>query len=182
MSLAIIRRFAITSCRGKIEVDACRKIVSLSSLRLLSHGRTTVHATFAARNAQRTVHGRLFRSTAYLCKHDLKDEDRATVTADGDISTLQIKKRPPRRNRAVVNDDKAPKSSVSSPERGSILNGKKTCIYYEKENFPLLHQAWNVKALATAEEYNLEALAYGLLNQQLYIPSKISTSTNCKYL
>lgn len=37
---------------------------------------------------------------------------------------------------------------------------------------------WNVKALTTAEEYNLETLAYGLLDQQLYIPSKISTSTN----
>lgn len=39
-----------------------------------------------------------------------------------------------------------------------------------------------MKALATAEEYNLEALAYGLLNQQLYVPNKISTSTNCKYI
>jgi len=38
-----------------------------------------------------------------------------------------------------------------------------------------------VKALATAEEYNLEALAYGLLDQQLYVPSKISTSTDRKY-
>ncbi len=48
-----------------------------------------------------------------------------------------------------------------------------------KRNF---YQAWTVKALATAEEYNLETLAYGLLNQQLYIPSKISTSTSRKYL
>jgi len=38
-----------------------------------------------------------------------------------------------------------------------------------------------VKALTTAEEYNLEALAYALLDQQLYIPSKISTSTSRKY-
>jgi len=36
-----------------------------------------------------------------------------------------------------------------------------------------------VKALSTAEEYNLENLAYGLLDQRLYVPSKIST--NCKY-
>jgi len=36
-----------------------------------------------------------------------------------------------------------------------------------------------VRALTTAEEYNLENLAYGLLDQQLYVPSKIST--NCKY-
>ncbi|KYN02712.1 hypothetical protein ALC62_06512 [Cyphomyrmex costatus] len=67
-------------------------------------------------------------------------------------STFQIKKGPSRRNRIIINDDKIPK-----------LN------------------AWTVKALATAEEYNLETLAYGLLDQQLYIPNKISTSTNRKY-
>lgn len=47
----------------------------------------------------------------------------------------------------------------------------------KKNFFQHIPQEWNVKALATAEEYNLEALAYGLLNQQLYIPNKISMST-----
>jgi len=36
-----------------------------------------------------------------------------------------------------------------------------------------------VRALTTAEEYNLENLAYGLLEQQLYIPNQICT--NRKY-
>ncbi|XP_028047226.1 required for meiotic nuclear division protein 1 homolog [Monomorium pharaonis] len=65
------------------------------------------------------------------------------------ISTFKIKKTPSRRNRVIINDDKSSKPNT-----------------------------WTVKALATAEEYNLENLAYGLLDQQLYIPSKISTSTN----
>lgn len=38
--------------------------------------------------------------------------------------------------------------------------------------------AWSVKALATSEEYNLEALVQGLLQQNLYSPSSISTSTS----
>lgn len=62
------------------------------------------------------------------------------------VSTFQIKKRSPRRN--VLSDD----NTIPKPN------------------------TWRVKALATAEEYNLEALVYGLLNQQLYIPMKISTS------
>ncbi|CAL7948957.1 unnamed protein product [Xylocopa violacea] len=44
------------------------------------------------------------------------------------------------------------------------------------------YNAWNVKALATSEEYNLEALVEGLLQQQLYLPSTISTTTSCKYI
>ncbi|XP_011883039.1 PREDICTED: uncharacterized protein LOC105570452 [Vollenhovia emeryi] len=65
-----------------------------------------------------------------------------------DISAFQLKKRPSRRSRSVISD------------RISQSDG------------------WTVKALTTAEEYNLEALAYGLLDQQLYVPSKISTSAN----
>ncbi|EFN60922.1 hypothetical protein EAG_06033 [Camponotus floridanus] len=91
---------------------------------------------------------RVLQKKPVLQKNKLKENE----TDIGNISALQIKKRPTRRNKVVISEDKAAKPD-----------------------------SWNVKALATAEEYNLEALAYGLLDQQLYIPSKISTSTNCKY-
>ncbi|XP_043663649.1 required for meiotic nuclear division protein 1 homolog isoform X1 [Vespula pensylvanica] len=65
------------------------------------------------------------------------------------ISTLQLKKRPIWKNKSVVG------------EEVSLIPG-----------------AWIIKALATAEQYNLESLEIGLLNQQLYIPHKICTSTN----
>lgn len=42
-------------------------------------------------------------------------------------------------------------------------------------------QFWNVKALATADEYDLEALMDGLLQQNLYIPMEIRSSTSRKY-
>lgn len=38
--------------------------------------------------------------------------------------------------------------------------------------------AYGVKALATSEEYNLEALVQGLTEQKLYMPSSINTSTS----
>ncbi|XP_068972865.1 required for meiotic nuclear division protein 1 homolog [Bombus flavifrons] len=38
--------------------------------------------------------------------------------------------------------------------------------------------AYNVKALATSEEYNLENLVQGLIEQKLYVPSSIQTSPN----
>ncbi|KAI4491634.1 hypothetical protein M0804_003026 [Polistes exclamans] len=65
------------------------------------------------------------------------------------ISTLQLKKRSIRKNKQVVG------------EEASLTPG-----------------VWIIKALATAEEYNLENLEAGLLSQQLYIPQKICTSTN----
>lgn len=37
-----------------------------------------------------------------------------------------------------------------------------------------------MKALATAEEYDLEALMHGLLQQNLYIPTEIRSSNNRK--
>lgn len=51
---------------------------------------------------------------------------------------------------------------------------KRKSISTEEEG----HDAWSVKALATSEEYNLEALVRGLIQQNLYIPNTISTSTN----
>ncbi|XP_076640126.1 uncharacterized protein LOC143351920 [Colletes latitarsis] len=40
---------------------------------------------------------------------------------------------------------------------------------------------WNIQALATAKEYDLESLVQGLLVQKLYIPDTISTTTSCKF-
>ncbi|XP_015592886.1 required for meiotic nuclear division protein 1 homolog isoform X2 [Cephus cinctus] len=65
------------------------------------------------------------------------------------ISVLQMKKRPLRKKRPVVEDEERP-----------------------------LPGFWNVKAVATAEEYNLEELMDGLLEQNLYIPRKICTTSN----
>nr|XP_050870137.1 required for meiotic nuclear division protein 1 homolog isoform X2 [Vespula vulgaris] len=62
------------------------------------------------------------------------------------------------------------------------MNLKKRPIWKNKsvvgEEVSLIPGAWIIKALATAEQYNLESLEIGLLNQQLYIPHKICTSTN----
>ncbi|XP_076181064.1 required for meiotic nuclear division protein 1 homolog isoform X2 [Ptiloglossa arizonensis] len=38
-------------------------------------------------------------------------------------------------------------------------------------------EEWSIRALATAEEYDLEGLTEGLLKQNLYIPDNIATST-----
>lgn len=41
-----------------------------------------------------------------------------------------------------------------------------------------INTSYRMKALATSEEYNLESLVEGLIEQNLYIPSSINTSTN----
>lgn len=64
------------------------------------------------------------------------------------ISPLQIKKRPLRKKKP----------------------------FSDEEDIPI-PGFWKVKALATAEEYNLEALMEGLKQQDLYIPKKFLTST-----
>lgn len=87
--------------------------------------------------------------------------------------------------------DSAIRSEKINPENGCgvIVNvptfqikkrsSKRKTVIHDKIVKP---NEWTVKALSTAEEYNLEALSYGLLDQQLYIPSKISIATNRKYL
>ncbi|XP_033207836.1 required for meiotic nuclear division protein 1 homolog [Belonocnema kinseyi] len=64
------------------------------------------------------------------------------------ISSLQMKKRPLRKKKSFFDEEDIPAPGF-----------------------------WKVKALATAEEYNLEGLMDGLLKQDLYIPQKIRTST-----
>lgn len=108
MSLAMIQRLVISSCRGKADIDAYRRIVpSLSILR----GTTVVKAVFPVHYICIT-HQRLFYdSTVRLEK--INSKENGTVITD-DISTFQIKKRSSRRNRAIINDDKILKSNVSS--------------------------------------------------------------------
>ncbi|XP_014208628.1 required for meiotic nuclear division protein 1 homolog [Copidosoma floridanum] len=63
------------------------------------------------------------------------------------FSALQMKKRPLRKKRTPAENDEA-----------------------------LVPGFWSVKALATAEEYNLENLKEGLIKQNLYVPVEIRTS------
>lgn len=64
------------------------------------------------------------------------------------ISALHMKKRPLRKKRSVAED--------------------------EESSMPGF---WNVKSLATADEYDLEKLMDGLIEQTLYLPEKICTSS-----
>jgi hypothetical protein len=43
-------------------------------------------------------------------------------------------------------------------------------------------QIWNVKALSTAEDYDLEGLMEGLIKQNLYVPMEIQSSNKCRYI
>ncbi|XP_071865118.1 glutathione synthetase isoform X1 [Bombus fervidus] len=70
----------------------------------------------------------------------------------------------------LTNKDANNYSSVQMKKRTK----KRTAVSTNDE----ISTAYNVKALATSEEYNLEALAQGLIEQQLYEPSNIKTSTN----
>ncbi|XP_008203478.1 required for meiotic nuclear division protein 1 homolog [Nasonia vitripennis] len=63
------------------------------------------------------------------------------------ISALQMKKRPLRKKKTVTDEDETTMPGF-----------------------------WTVKALATADEYNLESLMDGLLKQNLYTPMEIRTS------
>ncbi|KAL6258738.1 hypothetical protein P5V15_010688 [Pogonomyrmex californicus] len=140
MSIAIIQRLVIASCRHKIDVDIYRRIVPCLSI-------FRARTEFPVHDVSLTHKRYLHDSTICLEKFHLKENVNGITD---NISTLQIKKRPSRRNRSLINDGfKNPKPNT-----------------------------WSVKALVTAEEYDLENLAYGLLDQQLYIPNKISTSTN----
>ncbi|XP_020718392.2 required for meiotic nuclear division protein 1 homolog isoform X3 [Bombus terrestris] len=70
----------------------------------------------------------------------------------------------------LTNKDPNNYSSVQMKKRTK----KRTAVSTNDE----MNTAYNVKALATSEEYNLEALVQGLIEQNLYVPSSIQTSTN----
>ncbi|XP_011695110.1 PREDICTED: uncharacterized protein LOC105454280 isoform X1 [Wasmannia auropunctata] len=147
MSLAMIQRIAISSCRGKVDIDAYRRIL-LPSLSVLRERTAVTEAGSSVCHAC-VIHKRPFHESTILRELERINPKESGISVTDDISTFQMNKRPARRSRVVIKDDKTPKSN-----------------------------AWSVKALTTAEEYDLETLAYGLLDQQLYIPDKISTSTN----
>lgn len=65
-------------------------------------------------------------------------------------------------------DDKLPPKKQTQTQRKKRL---------EAERLPKLG-FWNIKALTTAEQYDLEKLAEGLSRQNLYIPNKICLSTS----
>lgn len=100
MSLAMIQRLVVSSCRGKVNVDACRGIVlSLSATR----GWTTVTETRFPR--------RSFYDSAIRSERINPPRKNGCGVLDN-LSTLQIKKRSSRRNTGVLND-KTPKPNVS---------------------------------------------------------------------
>jgi len=58
-----------------------------------------------------TIYKRHFHNSA-ICLEKINPKENGIDVIDN-ISTFQIKKRPSRRNRAVISDDKIPKSNVS---------------------------------------------------------------------
>ncbi|KAL0118032.1 hypothetical protein PUN28_009014 [Cardiocondyla obscurior] len=142
MSLAMIQRLVLSSCRGKITINLPQRIAS--SLNVLLEKTVTIKDRNSAHYT--CIVRRSFHESAISMGNISPKENDCDIV--GNIPALQMKNSPIRRSRNTRN------TQVPKPN------------------------TWTVKALATAEEYNLEALAYGLLDQQLYIPSKIPTSTN----
>jgi len=108
MSLAVIQKLVISSCRGKIDINACRKIVS--SLNILQERTSVIKAAFPVCRTC-IIHTRHFHDSAIRLEKINPKENGIDVIDN--ISTFQIKKRPSRRNRVVISDDKILKSNVS---------------------------------------------------------------------
>jgi len=106
MSLAVIQKLVISSCRGKID-NACRKIVS--SLNILQERTSVIKAEFPVCRTC-IIHKRHFHDSA-ICLEKLNPKENEIDVTDN-ISTFQIKNRPSRR-RVVISDDKILKSNVS---------------------------------------------------------------------
>lgn len=133
MSLAIVGRIAL-NCKSKINIDAYRTVTS--SLHLLQ-GRTVC----ANKLPVCTVHRRLFHST-----FDRKSNLQENIVTE-EISMLQIKKRPPRRIKAIIENEKAPQSSVSLERKSSSLSknlyklalhaGEMHGTFYKENSFSL---------------------------------------------
>lgn len=103
MSFATIHRLVISSYRDKIAIDAKWRIIS--SLSILQRKKTAVVQTDTCTNHKRFFHNSVIRPQ----KNQLKESG----TAIENISALQIKNRPSRRNRTIINNDKIPKPNVS---------------------------------------------------------------------
>lgn len=104
----MIHRFALSSCRNKINIDAYWRIIP--SLRTLQKISTLVQTQFLAHDVS-IIHKRHFHNSTILQlqKNKLKENETDVVE---NISTFQIKPRPNRRNKAVI-CDKSPKADVS---------------------------------------------------------------------
>lgn len=111
ISIAMIRRFAVLGCRNNINFTYRRVTSTLHHLQ----GRIMTRTVIPAYDA-RVIHTRLLHYTSSFCKNKSRDD---VVTED--MPTLQIK-RPPRRNRVIINDDKTPKSNVSLSRRGIVVS------------------------------------------------------------
>lgn len=104
----MIQRLVISSCRGKIDINAFQRIKS--SLSILQQSATVIKTGFPV-NRTCIIHKRSFHdSTNYLEKINSKKNGIGIIN---DISTFQIKKRLSRRNRIVINDDKILRPNVS---------------------------------------------------------------------
>lgn len=105
MSLVMVQRFTI-SCFGKCKInyDVCRRIASSWHLTQRKSLTEHVESRYTC-----TIHTRLYHGTRLLCTNKLKQDEDITE----DMSTLQIKKRPLRRNRIVISDEKTLKNDVS---------------------------------------------------------------------
>jgi len=104
MILAMIQRLVISNRRGKIDIDTYRRIIP--SLNILREKTAAIKAEFSIYMC--IAHKKHFyNSTIYL------DKVKENGIGVNNISTFQIKKRPSRRNRAIINDDKIPKLNVS---------------------------------------------------------------------
>jgi len=104
----MIHRLALSNYRNRFNIEAYWGIVP--SLRVLQKKPAVMQTEFSTYNVC-IIHKRLFHNSIILQlqKNKLKENE----TDVGNISALQIKKRPTRRNKAVISEDKAPKPDVS---------------------------------------------------------------------
>lgn len=108
MNLRMIYRLALPNCRNRINIEAYWGIVP--SLRALQKKPAVMQTEFATYNVC-IIHKRFFHNSIILQlqKNKLKENE----TDVEDISTLQIKKRPTRRNKTIICEDKMLKPDVS---------------------------------------------------------------------
>ncbi|KAK0097080.1 hypothetical protein PV326_003369 [Microctonus aethiopoides] len=87
-----------------------------------------------------------------LSQRNLHEKSVQLKTSDSTILNSQLKKRPLRKKKLIS-------------DKETSLSG-----------------FFSVKAMTTAEEYNLENLLKGLLSQDLYVPKTIHTTGKCKQI
>lgn len=123
----MIHRLVLSSCRSKINIDAYWKIVP--SLRTLQKKSAMVQTEFPT-YVMSIIHKRFFHNSAILQLQKNKLKENGTDVIEN-MPTLQIKKRPTRRNKVVISDDKVPKPDVSlfQCQEIRILSCKSVIMY-----------------------------------------------------